>query len=57
MSESDYKKYLEKLYRTNLTFFERAVEKAKFGKKGNKVGREQLRGIHDTISEMRIKIE
>ena len=47
MNDADFKDYKFRILNTNMTFFEKANELSKFGKKGNKM--EQ--GYLDTISK------
>ena len=53
MSSADFEEYRQKLFRTNVTFFEIAVEIAKFGKKANKIDDTQLKFITDSFQDIK----
>jgi len=57
MDASFLKLYREKLFHTNLSFFEKAVEKAKFGNKANKIENRYLQQVSTNLSNMQIALE
>ena len=57
MNEAGFQEWKEKLFHTNLSFFDKAIEKAKTGKKENTFEAMYLNEIDKTVNNLTKQVE